>query len=104
VVEAYPVSKEEKEEQGYHHRTLWIRADNYLATRIEFFDKDGDYLKKLEGEDMQKIGESGKVRYLKMTMTNKKDVKTVIQFNMVRINEEEPDDKFFTKTFITRKK
>jgi len=104
VIKAYPVSEEEKAEQGYHHRILWIRTDNHLATRIEFYDKEGDYLKKLEAEDMQEIGDSGKSRYLKMTMTNKKGVKTIITFNMMRINKEDPDDKFFTKTFITRKR
>ncbi len=100
LIRAYPVSKKEKAEQGYHHRNLWIRSDNYLASRIEFFDEDGDYLKRLEAKNMKRFPDCGKTRYITMTMTNNKGIKTVIEFKLIHINTRDPDDKYFTRTFL----
>ena len=104
VLDAFPVSDTEKSEQGYKRRRMWVRKDNHLGTKILFYDEDGEYLKTLISSDMKKIGTSGKFRYCALTMTNKKGVKTIIRFNLIRINEEDPKDTYFTKGFLTRTK
>ncbi len=104
VLDAFPVGEQEASEQGYQKRRLWIRKDNYLTSKVVFHNKKGEYLKTLVGSDMKEIGRSGKFRYHTLTMTNAKGVKTIIQLNMIRINEEEPKDQYFTKAFLTRKK
>ena len=43
-----------------------------------------------------------RARYYTLTMTNRKGVKTILQFQMIRINEEAPDDKYFTKGYLLR--
>jgi hypothetical protein len=103
VIKAVPISKREKIEQGYQYRKLWIRQDNYLATRIEYYDEDGDHLKTLIGSDLRVVGESGKSRYFQLVMANTKGVKTILKFRMLRIDEEDPADKYFTKTHLMRK-
>lgn len=102
VIDAFPVSKEEQVEQGYKRRRFWIREDNHLAARIDFYDEDGDFLKTLVGSDMHEVGASGKTRYHQLTMTNRKGAKTIIQFQLLRINEEDPADKYFTKTYLLK--
>jgi hypothetical protein len=104
VLDAFPACESEMAEQGYKRRRLWVRKDNHLASKIIFYDEDGEYMKTLIGSDMKEIGKSGKFRYCTLTMTNKKGVKTIIQFNMIRINEKDPKDNYFTKAFLTRKK
>jgi hypothetical protein len=103
VIDAFAVSSKEKAEQGYKRRRIWVRSDNHLASRIDFYDKDGDFLKRLTAKDMRDVGKSGKTRYYEITMTNRKGVKTVLTFQMIRINEQPPDDKFFTRGYLMRK-
>ncbi len=102
VVDVFPISKKAKDEWGYHHRRLWIRSDNYLVTRSDFYDESGRFLKRLLCYDMRKVGDSGKERYFRYEMTNRKGVKTIIKFNLMRINGKDPDDRFFTKAFLLR--
>jgi hypothetical protein len=101
VVDAYPASAQEKVEQGYSKRRLWLRNDNYLASRVDFYDSAGDYLKTLTGTDMREV-DKNKFRYFKRTMTNRKGIKTVLEFRLLRVNEEDPADKYFTKTYLKR--
>ena len=104
VLDAFPVGEQEPAEQGYQKRRLWIRKDNFLSSKVMFYNKKGEYLKTLIATDMKEVGKSGKFRYHTLTMTNAKGVKTVINLNMIRIDEEEPKDQYFTKAFLTRKK
>jgi hypothetical protein len=104
VLDAVPVSRKEKDEQGYAGRRLWVRTDNYLTTQVEFYKDNGEHLKTLVATDMRKVGDSGKFRYHKLTMTSAKGVKTVIEFRHMEIDGKDPADKFFTKAFLTRKK
>lgn len=103
IIDAYPVSKQEKSEQGYEYRRLWVRKDNYLATRINFYKQEGELLKTLVSSDMRPVGESGKFRYHQMLMTNVKGVKTELIFNMLRLDEEDPDDKYFTLNYLSQR-
>jgi hypothetical protein len=104
VIDAFPVSRQEKDEQGYLKRRLWVRSDNHLVSQAEFYADNGKHLKTLVASDMRPVGNSGKYRYFKMTMTSRKGVKTIISFEMMCIDNREPADKFFTKAFLTRKK
>ncbi len=102
VVDASPVSDKEKSEQGYKFRRIWLRKDNYLSTRVEFYGDDGELVKTLVSSDMRDVGKSGKVRYHHLVMTNKKGVKTILDFKMMRIDEEDPDEEFFTQGYLLR--
>jgi hypothetical protein len=104
VIDAFPISEREKTEQGYQKRTLWIRSDNYLISKARFYDESGNFLKEFRGYELTKVGNSGKERYARVEMTNNKGVKTVIHFDLMRINEEPVDPKFFSKATLEKKR
>jgi hypothetical protein len=104
VMDAFPVTDKEKDEQGYQRRRLWVRLDNYLVTRIDYFDEDGTSPKKLLFSDMRPVGKSGRIRYFQAAMTNKKGVKTIIKFELMRIDDEEISDQYFTKDSLTKER
>lgn len=104
VIDAFPLSEREKTEQGYQKRTLWIRGDNYLVSKVRFYDESGNFLKEFRGYELTKVGNSGKERYARVEMTNNKGVKTVIHFELMRINEEPVDPKFFSKATMEKKR
>ena len=41
VIEAIPSTAKEKKESGYSKRTLWVRKDNYLTMKTDFFGRNG---------------------------------------------------------------
>jgi Outer membrane lipoprotein-sorting protein len=102
VIDAFPVTKQEKAEQGYSRRRLWIRSDNYLATRIEYYNKRNKLLKTLVASDLRHVGKTGKVRAYKSTMTNRKGRRTEVRFEEIHINEGDIDDRIFTRRYIER--
>jgi outer membrane lipoprotein-sorting protein len=104
VLDASPVSTKEKDEQGYGGRRLWVRADSYLVSQVEFYKENGDHLKTLVATDLRPVGDKKRPRYFKLTMTSAKGVKTIIEFKNVEIDGKDPADKFFTKAFLTSKK
>jgi hypothetical protein len=104
VIEAFSVTPEEQKEQGYQKRKFWIRKDNYLVSKAEFYDEDGDFLKRLICSDMREVGTSGKVRYFTYTMTSNKGRKTILHWDLLKINEEPIDEKFFSKAYLERKR
>jgi uncharacterized protein len=103
IVDAFPISEEEMDEQGYQRRRIWLRDDNALATRIDFFDEQGSYLKTMNASEMRRVSQSGKMLYTKLAMTNRKGIKTVVLFNMLRLDEEDPDDLYFTKNYLMKR-
>lgn len=104
VIDAFSITDREKDEQGYHHRRLWIRLDNALASQIDFFDEDGKFLKRMQGADARKVGDSGHERYFKLTMTNKSGVKTIVRFELMKIGGEEVSDQYFNKEALARER
>jgi len=102
VVDAFPVSDQEKDEQGYSRRRFWVRHDASLVSRVEYYDLDGTLLKTLVASDMRPVGDSGKVRFNTLTMTNVKGVKTVLEFRSRTINTEDPEDWQLSKAALGR--
>jgi outer membrane lipoprotein-sorting protein len=45
VIEAIPATELEKKESGYSKRILWIRKDNYLTCKTEFYGRNGTLAK-----------------------------------------------------------
>lgn len=56
-VVATPRSAQDKKDSGYSKRVLWIRQDNYLSIRIEYFDRKGKKVKVLDNREIVELGE-----------------------------------------------
>jgi hypothetical protein len=102
VIDAFPVTKREKDEQGYGRRRLWVRADNSMAEKVEYYDTRGKLTKTLRLSDMRWVGKSGKCRAYVNTLLDRKGKKSIIKFEEIHINEAPISSRYFTKRYIER--
>lgn len=78
----------------YSRRILWVRQDNYMVTRVEYYDKQDDIIKELEVNEMRKIG--GYWTSTIMTMNNlQRNHKTIISIESIEYDMP-VDDNLFT--------
>lgn len=90
VIESTPKDKSEL----YSKRVLWVRQDNYMVTRIEYYDKQGEMMKELEVNEMKKI--NGYWVNTMMTMNHRqRDHKTIIYIKSIEFDIP-ADDNLFT--------
>lgn len=101
VIEAVPASEEQKRISGYSKRHLWIRHDNYVTVRIDFFDRRERVMKTQVAHDLENIrGDLWRARTTLMDNFSREH-KTVIGVQNRRINQE-IEDSVFTERFILR--
>jgi len=81
VIESTPKDKSSL----YSKKIGWIRKDNYVAVKLEFYDKQGSKLKVLHINEVKKI--NGIWTSTNMTMTNhRRNHKTIIRFESISYN------------------
>ncbi len=72
VIEAIPRTDAVREHSGYGKRKLWIRRDNYVAIRGQYWDTGDTLLKELEADDVREIDPAkAKWQAFQLRMTNK---------------------------------
>ena len=93
-VKCYVVESVSKDEDYMYSKTItWIRKDNFVGMKKEFYDEDGELLKILTIKKVEKI--SGFWIITQSEMKNiQKNHKTTIQLTNVKINTGVPASKF----------
>lgn len=72
VIEAAPRTDEVRDTSGYSKRRIWIRTDNYVATKAAFWDAGGTLLKEFEAADIRQIdAKADKWQAFQLTMSNR---------------------------------
>ena len=101
VVEAVPANEAKKRESSYSKRLLWIRQDNYVTVKVEFYDRRERVMKTQTAHDLENV--QGTVwRARKTLMDNvSKDHKTVMGLKARELNKP-IDDQVFTERFILK--
>jgi hypothetical protein len=90
VIESTPKEKDVM----YSKKTGWIRKDNYMAVKVEYYDLQGKLLKVLEVNDIKKV--DGYWAAGEMSMTNlQRDHKTIIRMESMAYDIN-VDDNVFT--------
>lgn len=92
--ECYVVESTPKDEDYMYSKTItWVRKDNFIGIKREFYDEDGDLLKKLSIKELKKI--SGYWTIMETEMKNiQKNHKTLMEFSNIKINQGIPASKF----------
>ena len=92
--DCYVVESVSKDEDYMYSKTItWIRKDNFVGVKKEFYDEDGELLKTLSIKNVEKI--SGFWTITKSEMNNiQKNHKTIIGLSNIRINSGVPASKF----------
>lgn len=87
VIIATPSTDKRKKETGYSKRELFVRTDNYLFAKVNYYNKEGELYKIFHGEDPKIIKGSNHERLHKISMENlKTGSKTIIFFNGYKID------------------
>lgn len=99
VVESVPKASKVKTDSGYSKRTDWIRKDNYIAVRGEFWDESGQPLKQLKASDIKLIdAAANKWQAMLVEARNyQTGHSTRIRIDNIRVNQNLRDEQFTTR-------
>jgi hypothetical protein len=99
VVESIPVSPKVEEETGYGRKVSWIRQDNFVESKVEYFDKANVALKTLTTDNITEVDkEHHKWLALKKDMSNHQtNRRTLMESSEVKVDTGVKDDQFTTK-------
>ncbi len=93
-------SKPKKKGDAYSRFISWIRKDNLIAEKVEFYDKKDDLLKVLTNSNFEKMGEIWIVKKMEMNNVQEKH-KTIIDLSDIELNCEVKDS-YFTVASLER--
>ncbi|MGC2167098.1 MAG: outer membrane lipoprotein-sorting protein [Gallionella sp.] len=99
VIESTPKTDEIKNSSGYSKRKSWIRKDNLVSIKAEFWDESGQLLKTSAFTDVREVDPS---HHKWQAMTLQADNvqsghRTVIQYGEFKVNQKVKDDFFNTR-------
>ena len=103
VIESVPKDDVVKRDSGYSKKITWVRKDNFLEAKVEYYDVTGRLLKTQTASD-HKLVEPATRRWiaLKREMINHQTGhKTIINFGHVEAGIAVADD-LFTTRYIER--
>ncbi len=105
VVEAVPATDSVKERTGYSKTVQWLRQDNFIAVKGEYYDSEGKLWKKMESSQIEEVDPAKhKWMALKVKLENAKNQRqTTLEFARVRVNTGIPDSTF-TQQSLSRDK
>jgi outer membrane lipoprotein-sorting protein len=88
AVESKPANDRVAERTGYSRIMNWVRADNFMVVKAEFYDPQGSLIKRLAASDIQPAGnEAGKWIAHQTHITNlKTGGSSQIEFADVKVN------------------
>lgn len=103
VIESTPARESVRERTGYSRTVSWIRSDNFMAVKTDYFDLGGQPIKRLEASSIQMVDRTKK-RWmsLKMKMTHLKNGESsLLEFADLKVNSGIPD-RTFTQQNLSR--
>jgi outer membrane lipoprotein-sorting protein len=99
--ECYVVESISKDEEYMYSKTItWIRKDNFVGMKKEFYDEDEDLLKTLTIKKVEEISGYWIITHSEMR-NSQKNHKTTIQLADIKVNTGVPSSKF-SERMMTR--
>ena len=99
VVESVPRAEAVKTSAGYARRRSWIRTDNFVMARGEYWDQAGQPLKTIRAASVQLV-DPGRQKWQAMrleALNSQTGHRTVIQYDNFKTNQQVRDDLFTTR-------
>jgi hypothetical protein len=103
VVESVPRMEAVKVSAGYARRRSWIRKDNFVMAKGEYWDQAGQPLKTIRAGSVQLV-DPGRQKWQAMrleALNSQTGHRTVIQYDTFKANQQVRDD-FFTTRYLER--
>ena len=103
VIESLPKSDAIKTSNGYSKRIGWIRKDNLMAVKMDFWDEAGQLLKTSTYTDIQLVDKTrGKWQAMRLEASNvQTGHRTVIKYDNFKANQQVKDE-FFTTRYMEK--
>lgn len=103
VIEALPKSDAVKTSNGYSKRVSWLRKDNLMAVKVDYWDEAGQLLKTSNFTDIQLVDQKrGKWQAMRLETSNvQTGHRTVIKFDNFKANQQVKDE-FFTTRYMEK--
>lgn len=102
VIQSIPVDEQVKQETAYSKSEVWIRKDNYISTKVNFYNKKGDLIKMMNSGDIRSVNGTDKWRAYLIEMQNiKTGHRTELLYKNIQINQGVAE-KFFTQRYLER--
>jgi predicted RND superfamily exporter protein len=97
VIESVPANDTVKENTGYGKRVSWVRKDNFVAARVDFWDVSSRPLKRITATDVQPVGD-GRFQPMSSSAENlQTHHRTTIRFDEFKANQNLPASAFTTR-------
>jgi hypothetical protein len=99
VIESEPTSDAVRSNSGYSRKLTWVRKDNFLEVKVDYFDLSGRPLKTQSATDHRQI-ESDPERWIALhreMIHHRTGHRTVLKFDGVESGIVLPDDLFTTR-------
>lgn len=88
VIESTPSSDAVKQNSGYSKRVTWVRKDNFVASRVDFWDEGEQPLKRISTTDIRQVGKNGKYQAMVSVAENLQNGhRTTIQFDEFKADQ-----------------
>jgi predicted RND superfamily exporter protein/outer membrane lipoprotein-sorting protein len=103
VIEALPKYDAVKSSNGYSKRVSWVRKDNLMAIKVDYWDESGQLLKTLTFSDIKLVDQKrGKWQAMRLEASNvQTGHRTVIKFDNFKANQQVKDE-FFTTRYMEK--
>jgi outer membrane lipoprotein-sorting protein len=103
VIESTPATPQIQSDSGYSKRVGWIRKDNFVSAKGEFYDEGGQLLKQVSASQITLV-DPAKQRWQPMRLEAKNvqtNHRTVIEFRNYKANQNVSSE-FFTTRYMER--
>lgn len=103
LIESTPVDETVKANSGYSKKLTWVRADNFIEAKVEYYDVHGRLLKTQLIKDHQLVDPAAKQWFaMRREMSNHQTGhKTLIRFDQLQPGVDAPD-RLFTMRNLER--
>jgi predicted RND superfamily exporter protein/outer membrane lipoprotein-sorting protein len=103
VIESTPKNDEVRDSSGYSRRKGWIRKDNFVSIKAEFWDESGQLLKTSAFTDVREVDPARhKWQAMRLQADNvQSGHRTIIQYGEFKVNQHVKDD-YFTTRYMER--
>lgn len=102
VIRSIPVDEQVKQETAYSKSDVWVRKDNYISIKVNFYNKKGDLIKIMNSNDIRPVEGTDKWRahFIEMQNVNTGH-RTELLYKNIIINQGVAD-KYFTQRYLER--
>jgi hypothetical protein len=100
VIEAVPVAEKVRRETTYAKTVNWVDPARHLILRVDYYDRSGNFFKRLTADDIEEVSGRYRARKLRMEDFNRKHV-TVLAYHDRKIGAGVPEH-YFTERYLKR--